>query len=594
MPPKSKETATKKPLPQLLRPSISNSSLNFVPDDVIEGFQERIETGIIWTFAEEAARYHKQKFYLKKVKFSEGLQNRIKKSILNGFLDEKSKFTLSEQWEILLSMCLWDNEKFSNEEAKNCFNINNSITDNIIEMIKIAVQKNDRDLLKMNLKMVLTLRVNDCEMTELDDSLKEFQNLSTLNLCGNHIAEFDPHVLPRGLIILELQNNRISNLDIFVEKLPSNLICLGLARNLLYNDSINGLSRLSHNITILDLSDNDIYDLEAVLTPLAVLPDLIALQLAGNPCAVCAAYARTVLTRLPQLQWLDCREILPTDKPSEPFEPHADDLRSAYFTFTVFRIMSVPQPPKPDKGATTTFHVELELPLLDSTRRKFLMFRNNDSLIEMLPPPEDEEWPSTKVSPSFAESKIEASGLQTSSTYHESDIYNHLVAKNSREIFHFTVFESNRVQWNKIMNFQEPTIKIFCPNLFSLRDTFRTIITVRLVYTVTVLSKQSKSDKKSAHSLKQPGEQRVTLASIRCPLRRPDWSQPSQHFHWDNSLATDEAIHWGDGDLSVLQYTLAPVKTPKGKQDADPGATKQFPPENLTCHFGFGIDTLRI
>lgn len=72
-------------------------------------------------------------------------------------------------------------------------------------------------------------------MTELDDSLKEFQNLSTLNLCGNHIAEFDPHVLPRGLIILELQNNRISNLDIFVEKLPSNLICLGLARNLLYN-----------------------------------------------------------------------------------------------------------------------------------------------------------------------------------------------------------------------------------------------------------------------------------------------------------------------------------------------------------------------
>lgn len=132
---------------------------------LFKGFQERIETGIIWTFAEEAARYHKQKFYLKKVKFSEGLQNRIKKSILNGFLDEKSKFTLSEQWEILLSMCLWDNEKFSNEEAKNCFNINNSITDNIIEMIKIAVQKNDRDLLKMNLKMVLTLRVNDCEVT---------------------------------------------------------------------------------------------------------------------------------------------------------------------------------------------------------------------------------------------------------------------------------------------------------------------------------------------------------------------------------------------------------------------------------------------
>lgn len=46
--------------------------------------------------------------------------------------------------------------------------------------------------------------------------------------------------------------------------------------------------------------------------------------------------------------------------------------------------------------------------------------------------------------------------------------------------------------------------------------------------------------------------------------------------------------------LQVLQYTLAAVKTPKGKPDSDPGSTKQFPPENLTCHFGFGIDTLRV
>lgn len=53
--------------------------------------------------------------------------------------------------------------------------------------------------------------------------------------------------------------------------------------------------------------------------------------------------------RLPRLQWLDRREILPTDRPVEPFDPHPDDLRSAYFHFTVFRIMSIPPPPKPDK-----------------------------------------------------------------------------------------------------------------------------------------------------------------------------------------------------------------------------------------------------
>ena len=53
--------------------------------------------------------------------------------------------------------------------------------------------------------------------------------------------------------------------------------------------------------------------------------------------------------RLPRLQWLDRREILPTDRLVEPLDPHPDELRSAYFNFTVFRIMSVPPPPKPEK-----------------------------------------------------------------------------------------------------------------------------------------------------------------------------------------------------------------------------------------------------
>lgn len=50
------------------------------------------------------------------------------------------------------------------------------------------------------------------------------------------------------------------------------------------------------------------------------------------------------------------------------------------------------------------FHIEVELPLLDSTRRQFLMFRRHESLIELLPPPEDEEWGYTNR-PSLMESK---------------------------------------------------------------------------------------------------------------------------------------------------------------------------------------------
>ncbi|KOB65186.1 Uncharacterized protein OBRU01_23103 [Operophtera brumata] len=393
----------------------------------------------------------------------------------------------------------------------------------------------------------------DDVIEDLDEGLMEFQKLVTLNLCGNFIENIDATFVPASVRAIELQANRIRSVEAFVENLSPDVLYFGLARNLLNDDGVEGLARLPHYISVLDLSDNDIYNLDPLLEALVRLPNLTSLQLAGNPCSVCAGYARITLMRLTRLKWLDSREILSTDRSVEPFVPHPDDLRSAYFNFTIFRVMSAVQPPKLEKGSVMTFHIELQIPLLDSTRRRFLMFRRYESLTEMVPPPEDEEWPVDK-NPSH-----EASS-------HESDVYKYLEAVNSREIRNFTTYESNRVQWNKIMNFQEPTIRIFCPDLVALRDTFRT---------------------------PPPSEQRVVLATMKCALRQPDWSQTSQCFHWDDSLGTDDAIHWGDGDLSVLQYIQGPIKSVKGKTDTDLGSTKQPPPENLTCHFGFSIDTLR-
>lgn len=66
------------------------------------------------------------------------------------------------------------------------------------------------------------------------------------------------------------------------------------------------------------------------------------------------------------------------------------------------------------------------------------------------------------------------------------NIFAHLEAKNSREIHHYITYESNKIPWNKIMNFQEPTVKIFCPDLIAVRNTFRSVITVRLIYTLVM------------------------------------------------------------------------------------------------------------
>ncbi|KAJ0181675.1 hypothetical protein K1T71_002397 [Dendrolimus kikuchii] len=577
MPPKE---ALKKATPQVIRLPISEASLCFVPENAVEGYQERIETGIHWTLIEQAAGYHRHRCGnedLPRVTFSEALKNKRETSVFRGFLDEdrNSTLTLEDQWELLLPITLWDTEKFANEEGKICFQSTNYITDDIMKLCKKAVRLGNREILKNDLKMVELLRINNSKMTSLDDGINEFQNLVTLILCGNYINELDATLIPPGVRSLELQANALTDLNHFAEHLPVNLLYLGLSRNLLTDDSVEGIGTLSHNLVVLDLSNNDIYRLEPLLNALIMLPSLASLSLAGNPCSVSMGYARTALMRLPRLKWLDSREILSTDRSVEPFEPHPDDLRSAYFNFTIFRVMSAPQPPKPDKGAVTTFHVELELPLLDSTRRNFLMFRRNESLTEMLPPPEDEEWPVCKIPSHPIESKVigklGAKLQDNESSSHESDIYNHLTSKNSREIRHFTTFESNKVQWNKVMNFQEPAIRIFCPDLVALRNTFRTVVTLRLIYSVTVTSKPGKSDKKSVLSLKIPGEQRVTLATIKCALKQPDWSQQSQHFHWDDSLGTQDAVHWGDGDLSVIQYSQAPVKISKGKQETDVG-----------------------
>lgn len=56
------------------------------------------------------------------------------------------------------------------------------------------------------------------------------------------------------------------------------------------------------------------------------------------------------ISMLPNLLWLDDHEVLPKDRVIDPnMTVNPDDLRSAYFIFTVLRVMSVLQPQKADK-----------------------------------------------------------------------------------------------------------------------------------------------------------------------------------------------------------------------------------------------------
>jgi hypothetical protein len=150
----------------------------FVPDttrDIIiivivfklSGYEDRIKRGIDWTLVEQAAKYHKDMCRepdIATITFSEALQNKINRSIMGGFLNENSGLTLDQQWELLLPITLWDNEKFANKAGKICFQNDNSLTDDMLKLIKKAVKQGDRNVLKEDLKSVSVLRVNGAQV----------------------------------------------------------------------------------------------------------------------------------------------------------------------------------------------------------------------------------------------------------------------------------------------------------------------------------------------------------------------------------------------------------------------------------------------
>ncbi|KAI5635414.1 hypothetical protein NE865_11883 [Phthorimaea operculella] len=589
------------------RPAISQSSLLLVPEDAVEGHQERLYRCVEWTLGGSAIRHHQRKCLTKDIpplSFTEALSKKISESILNAFLDENSTLTLQQHWDVTLPLALWDSENGSAEE-KNCFKNRNNIIDDLVPLIKLAVKETDREILRQGLRNALVLRVTNSYMTYLDAGLMKFKNLTTLVLCGNYIDQLDCDQLPKGLRVLELQANRVSSLDSFVN-LPPHMHYVGLSKNILTEDNMQGISQFPRSLIVLDLSDNDIYHLEPLLDLLVRLPNLSSLLLAGNPCSVCTAYATTVCSRLQRLRWLDNRQVLATDRKTS-FEPHPDDLKSAYFTFTIFRIMSAPMPPRPEKGASGLFHIELELPLLDSTRRMYLMFSEFETLTDTLPPAEDDFLSHTSgVGGSKPPSKTTFEDVDMEALSDENDIFGKLVPKTSRVIKHYTTFQSNKVPWSKIMTFIEPTVRLFCPDLTALRDTFRSTITLKLVYSLLVQTgkksppiKASKGKSAGNIAKSPPIEMVTTIATMKCSLRNPNWSQPSQHFHWDDSLATNEAIHWGDGDLTAVNYLLqktAQQPTAKGKQRDDTESIhkgKHNVPDNLTIHVGFAIETMR-
>ncbi|CAG2059100.1 unnamed protein product [Timema podura] len=98
------------------------------------------------------------------------------------------------------------------------------------------------------------------------------------------------------------------------------------------------------NLRSVDLEDNNLYDLAAVLRTMTELRHLVALHLKGNPCSTCHGYKGASLQMLPHLEYLDNVEVWSVDRELPPDYNALDHVTSGTLLFQCFRLMGLPQP----------------------------------------------------------------------------------------------------------------------------------------------------------------------------------------------------------------------------------------------------------
>ncbi|KAL1491649.1 hypothetical protein ABEB36_012213 [Hypothenemus hampei] len=476
----------------------------------------------------------------------------------------------------------------------------NEIWRNYLELIHKAV--NDCDVIDLGFlkKHLKALFLDCCFVNEMDDSVQKFGHLQVLTLCGNFLKDLPGILLPRKLVFLELFDNFLMDLKGLLRNGPRTLRHLGVGRNRLNDGSLRHLSTEHEklpNLISLDLSDNDICDLKLTLQHFHY-SCLRALSLEGNPCSVIPEYKHQILYHFPNLYYLDGVEILNDDR---KIAPDSSDT-SVQLTFQCYRVLGLPPPPK-DKKNLDFFHVEVNFPLLQENlkpKNDILKFNPDDQQ-----PITNKEIDKKKKN----KKKNDIPSKKRKSYYARPNEYNEKSEAQNEW------WKSERVSWSKILEF--PTIQIGPLNkkLFKVRDTFRSLIPVRIIYLKIKSHSNKKNQKKGERKKKKkklpevsplipvvgvplpkPKEmilKKITLTTFYCELHSLNWSDDSIDFFWaDHPDIGAKAIRV-NGSLKAIQYDLNTPSRKKRKSEAVIHGnslieiTTEPLPNNLTCEVGF-------
>lgn len=180
----------------------------------------------------------------------------------------------------------------------------------------IKLRKDNRSANSIHRSMN-TLVLHNQKISNLDLKFsKKFKGIKTLSLSGNLLQNIES--LPSSLEVLHLNANKFTNVP---KKLSSiaNILHLGLAYN--YIQVLTSTTAIQ-SLVSLDLSHNQLHNMDDTITELKKIPKLKSLSLLGNPICLLKSYPAAILNSLPQLRYFDdCKaapmlEILPVESTS--------------------------------------------------------------------------------------------------------------------------------------------------------------------------------------------------------------------------------------------------------------------------------------
>uniref|UniRef100_H0WTA5 Leucine rich repeat containing 43 n=1 Tax=Otolemur garnettii TaxID=30611 RepID=H0WTA5_OTOGA len=191
-----------------------------------------------------------------------------------------------------------------------------------------------------------SLRVVDKEVSQVDKDLLKFLKLEDLILSANRIKEINAANLPPTLKVLELYGNEICSLEgLCAHPPPPGLQHLGLGHNKLQGPLESLYLSSSHwpKLVSLDLSFNDLMDLQGMLASLRTLKHLRLLVLQGNPLALVPYYRGFTIDNLSRLCVLDDVTVSPNEKHQfRGFSLHGDFLaHEAQLVVTIGNVRGV-------------------------------------------------------------------------------------------------------------------------------------------------------------------------------------------------------------------------------------------------------------